>query len=139
MKLSRVLLVLVSTMAVGTTALARAPEREHSRDELAIEKQFSIEKLKKLDLSAEQREKLKDLRQKHKDDVQKLCEELKVVKRAFKDALRSKAGKEEVMRAFDSMMAKKIEVGKARMAGLLEAREVLTPEQREMLFENKEE
>jgi Spy/CpxP family protein refolding chaperone len=126
-------------LAVGSAAWARASEREHSRDELAIEKQFSIEKLKKLDLSAEQREKLKELRQKHKDDVDKVCGELKVLKKNFRDALRSNAGKDEVLKAFDAMMLKKQETAKARMSGLLEAREVLTPEQREKLFENKDE
>lgn len=138
MKLSRLMMVLISTVAFSTSALARGAGKGHSKDELGIEKQFSVEKLKKLDLTPEQKEKLKELRQAHKDDAGKLHEELKAAKKSFKESLRSSASKEDVMKAFDAMMEKKSQLGKARMDGLLEAREVLTIEQRQKLFENKD-
>lgn len=142
MKLSRLIMVLSATIGLSSTALARGEGRGgghgHGRDELAIEKQFSLEKLKKLDLTKEQKEKLKDLREAHKNDAEKLREELKAAKKSFKEALRSNASKEDVVKLYEAMMDKKLQVGKARITGLLEAREVLTPAQREKLFENKE-
>lgn len=139
MKLIRLMMILLASMTLTATALARGPAKEHGRDELAFDKQFSAEKLKKLDLSAEQKEKLKELRRAHKDDAEKQREELRLAKRAFKDALSSNASKEEVLKTYDAMFEKKKQVGRTRMTGLLEAREVLTPEQRAKLFENKDE
>ena len=139
MRLSGIIMVLIAVLGLSSTALARGEGRGgHGRDELAIEKQFSMEKLKKLDLSKEQKEKLKELREAHKNDAEKNREELKAAKKSFKESLRSNASKEDVMKAYEAMMDKKLQVGKARIAGLLEAREVLTPEQRAKLFENKE-
>jgi Spy/CpxP family protein refolding chaperone len=136
------MIVFISTVAFSGTALARgsekAHEKDHGKDELAIEKQFSVEKLKKLDLSKEQREKLKDLREAHKGDTEKLREELRQAKKAFKEALRSNGSKEDVMKSFEAVAQKKAELGRARISGLLEAREVLTPDQRAKLFESKD-
>lgn len=139
MKLSRLLMVVVSVSILSSLASARGVGREHGhRDELAIEKQFSLEKLKDLDLSGDQKEKLKELRKAHKDDANKFRDEFRAAKKSFKEALRSKAGKEEVLKAYDAMMEKKTQLGKSRMNGLLEAREVLTPDQRMKLFDNKD-
>lgn len=143
MKLSGLIVVLLAIVGISSTSLARG--EGHGRgheggrgEELGIEKQFSMEKLKKLDLSKEQKEKLKGLREAHKDDTQKLRDELKAAKKSFKESLRSNASKEEVLKTYEAMMDKKLQVGKARITGLLEAREVLTAEQREKLFENKD-
>lgn len=140
MKLSRLIMVLIAAVGLSSTAFARSEGRGggHGRDELAIEKQFSMEKLKKLDLSKEQKEKLKELRETHKNDAEKLREELKIAKKSFKETLRSNASKEEVLKAYEAMIEKKSQVGKARITGLLEAREVLTPDQRAKLFDNKD-
>ncbi len=140
MKLSRLMMILLSCMTLSVAAHARGQGKDHGhgRDELAFEKQFSAENLKKLDLTAEQKEKLKELRKAHKDDAEKQREELHAAKKAFKQSLRSNATKEEVLKAFDAMLDKKELVARTRMTGLLEARDVLTPEQRANLFEDKE-
>lgn len=139
MKLSRLIMIVISVTTLSSMSWARGMGKSHhGRDELAIEKQFSMEKLKHMDLTAEQKEKLKELRKAHKDDATKLKEEFHSAKKNFKNALRSNSAKEEVLKAYDTMMEKKIQLGKARMTGLLEARDVLTPEQRAKLFDNKD-
>ena len=139
MKLGKLFTAFIAVMTISGMALARGPVKDHKSDDLApIEKHFSPDKIKNLGLSDEQKDKLKQIRKSHKDDGQKLREEMKIARKAFKDSLRTNASREEVLKAYEAMSAKKSELGKARIEGLLSAREVLTAEQRAKLFGKEE-
>lgn len=95
---------------------------------------FKMMNMKNLDLTKEQRAQIKELRQKNKDVVEKLQSEMKTAKKAFKDAIASGKSKDEVQKAFESMLDKKNTLARTRMDALLSAREVLTAEQKAKLF-----
>ncbi|MEN0059486.1 MAG: Spy/CpxP family protein refolding chaperone [Bdellovibrio sp.] len=130
--------ILVGAFALASgNAGARSEGRSfHKGDDMVpMEGHFTLEKMKKLNLSEEQTEKLKKIREAHKEDIQKHREEMKDVKKAFKKSIRSNASKEEIQKAFDTMIEKKGQLARMRLNNLLEAREVLTEEQRAKLFE----
>ena len=139
MNFGKLLVTFMAVTSISGIALARGPVKDHKNEDLApIEKHFSPDKIKNLGLSDEQKDKLKEIRRSHKDDGQKLREEMKTARKAFKDSLRTNASREEVLKAYETMSAKKSELGKARIEGLLSAREVLTAEQRAKLFGKEE-
>ncbi|KHD87200.1 MAG: periplasmic protein cpxP [Bdellovibrio sp. ArHS] len=128
--------VMVLTM-ISTTALARSPGREarHKGDEiLPMEKHFNPEKMKELGLTDEQSAKLKSLRESKKAEFEKLREEMKEARHKFKQMIRSNASREEVQKAFQLMFAKKEQLAQGRLQSILDARDLLTEEQKVKLF-----
>lgn len=134
-----VIMAIAMTAMISEAAWARGEGRGgHHRDggdECAMDKHLNPKKLKALGLSPEQEEKLKGLREANRSAVSQERDELKAAKKAFKEALRSGAPREQVEKAYDVMIEKKNRIAKARMNTLLSARDVLTPEQRAKLFE----
>ncbi|MGE9746753.1 Spy/CpxP family protein refolding chaperone [Bdellovibrio bacteriovorus] len=125
---------LVATM-MSTNAWARSGGRDHHKnDEIALENHFSPKKMKELNLTEEQKEKLKAIREAAKAEKQKCREDMRTARKAFKEALRSNASKEAVTAAYQSMLEKKQQLSQARLDTLLSARDVLTEEQRAKLF-----
>ena len=135
MKLVRIMSAVLTLGLVSGVALAKDRHGKYGKGEDGVERHFSLEKLRDLDLSAEQKEKLKALREKSKGDREKNKSAMKETRKAFKDALKSNASKEEVKKAYEAMVSQKRAMGEARFDKLLEAREILTPEQRQKLFE----
>ena len=130
---------IVAAMTFISAASVAGEGKGHKGGDMApMDRHFSPENMKQLGLSSEQKDKLKDIRKSHRDDGKKIHEEMKAARKAFKEALKTDASKEDVTKAFDAMMAKKSELAKARFDGLLEAREVLTKEQRAKLFDKEE-
>lgn len=140
MSLVKVMSVIVTLGLVSGTALAKGDrEGRHGRGGDGVERHFSLEKLKELDLSPEQKEKLKALRENSKEERHKNMAAMKEAKEAFKTALKSNASKEEVAKAYQKMTEQKRAIGQARFDKLLEAREILTVDQRKKLFEKDDE
>lgn len=137
MKLSKIMMsVLALSLAAGTPALAKG---KHKDDEIhSIDRHFNPKRLKELDLTAEQKDKLKAVRTEAKTEIKKCREDMKQARKDFKDALKSGASKEEVIAAFQKMTDKKTELSKSRLESILEVRDILTTEQRAKLFEKDE-
>ncbi len=143
MKAFTVIMTIAMTSMVSQAAWSRGEGRGgHTKggrgDECSMDHHLSLKRLKPLGLSKDQEAKLKDLREAKQSSIGKEREELKVAKKAFKEALRSGASREEVERAYGVMMEKKNKIAKIRMETLLSAREVLTTEQRAKLFEKRD-
>lgn len=103
-------------------------------DSTEMDFKFHPEKMRELGLSEEQLEKLKVLRQKNKEDHRKSKEEMMATKKEFRELMKSNASREEILRAFKAMNEKKRDLEQKRFEGMLDAREILTPEQRSKLF-----
>lgn len=103
-------------------------------DHAEMDFKFHPEKMRELGLSEEQSEKLKSLRQKNKEDHRKSKEEMMASKKQFRELMKSNASREEILSAFKAMNEKKRDLEQKRFEGMLDAREILTPDQRTKLF-----
>lgn len=108
-------------------AQARGPqseggERQHHRRGKGF--------MKKLDLSEEQRSKVKEIRQAGKAKRQELRAKVNEAQEAFQAAQKSDASRSEILSKFDELSALKAQMGRLRIEGMLDIREILTPEQR---------
>lgn len=135
MKLNLVLAGALFTTMISTNVWARSEGRGHHKgDEIAMDRHFHPKKMKDLNLTEEQKEKLKAIREAAKADSQKCREDMRAARKAFKEVLRSNASKEAVLAAHQGMLDKKQQLSKTRLETLLSAREILTEEQRAKLF-----
>lgn len=125
------------TLSAGT-AWARGEGHgggHHKGDEISpLEKHFSPKNMKDLGLTDEQKEKLKAIRQANRVESEKIREEMKAARKAFKESLRTSATKEDVTKAYQLMLDKKNQLSKSRLDSLLNARDILTDEQKAKLF-----
>lgn len=128
-----ILTLFVSLMSPLAEARGGKGRMKHG-DSTEMDFKFHPEKMRELGLSNEQSEKLKVLRQKNKEDYRKSKEEMRNSKKQFRDLMKSNASREELFTAFKAMNDKKRELEQKRFEGMLDAREVLTPEQRAKLF-----
>lgn len=137
MKLNQFLASIVVLSVISGPALARGPGRDGGRhkDEIVpMEKHFNPEKMKELGLSEEQSAKLKAIREAKQAESEKLRAEAKEARHKFKQSIRANASREEVRQAFQAMIDKKEQLGKLRLESILDARDVLTDEQKAKLF-----
>lgn len=88
--------------------------------------------LKGLNLSEEQREKVKAIREKQESKVSSLRDRVKSAQEAFQNAQRSNESKSSILSKFDSLSELRTQMARARVEGMLEIREILTDEQREI-------
>lgn len=90
---------------------------------------------KELNLTADQKEKLKKLREEskagHKDERKKMRSEAK----AFKDKMAGNASDDELRKEFAKAQEKRAEMAKSRFEHMLKVRAILTPEQRKKFAE----
>ncbi len=93
--------------------------------------------MKKLELTAEQKEKMKDLR-KNNPDMKAKRAEMREVRKKFKEALGSDASKGELTKLHNELQSKKTEIAKIRFEKMLSIREILTPEQRKIFQEMRQ-
>jgi Spy/CpxP family protein refolding chaperone len=93
--------------------------------------------MKKLELTAEQKEKMKVLR-KNNPDMKAKRAEMREVRKKFKEALSSDASKGELTKLHNELQSKKTEIAKIRFEKMLSIREILTPEQRKIFQEMRQ-
>ncbi len=93
--------------------------------------------MKKLELTAEQKEKMKELR-KNNPDMKAKRAEMREVRKKFKEALGSDASKVELTKLHNELQSKKTEIAKIRFEKMLSIREILTPEQRKLFQEMRQ-
>lgn len=128
-----ILTLFISLMVPVAEARGGKGKMRHG-DSTEMDFKFHPEKMRELGLSEEQLEKLKVLRQKNKEDHRKSKEEMMATKKEFRELMKSNASREEILRAFKAMNEKKRDLEQKRFEGMLDAREILTPEQRSKLF-----
>lgn len=141
MRLTRLFTLLMSLCLGTSLAFARGGGRHHEehKDALSpIERQFSPEKIKELNLSEEQMQKIKAIRQESHSQVKAMKEEMKTAKAELKKLIKSQASDAEILKAFEDFETKKAKFGKIRMENMLKARALLNEEQKKKLFEAKE-
>lgn len=142
MRFSKLLMTILALTSISLTAQARGSGKERHGGDCGerFEKHLSMDKLKHLDLSDEQKAKLKELRKTHQQEGDKNYRtSIKEARKKFKETLRSNASKEEILKAYEDMTSKKAQADRARLDGLLSAREILTEEQRSKLFQKNKE
>lgn len=93
-------------------------------------KRFGI---KSVDLTDEQKEKIKEIQKKYKDLMPKLNESLKESKEALKKGFESDMGEAELKKLHTELEKKKEELQALRFDHVLNLRTILTPEQRKKL------
>lgn len=94
--------------------------------------------LKELNLTKEQKDKVKAIRESSKGKGKELRQATKEARKNMKALLASDASKEEIAKAFDVVQAKQAESAKFMFTQMLQVREILTPEQRAKMKELKE-
>lgn len=130
----RLLLLSLFISLITPLAEARGGKGKTKHDPSEMDYKFHPEKMRELGLTDEQTEKLKTLRQKNKEDHRKSKEEMMATKKQFRELMKSNASREEILNSFKAMNEKKRELEQKRFEGMLDAREILTPEQRAKLF-----
>ena len=88
------------------------------------------EVLKSLNLTDEQKEKIKAIRQAGKEANKELRESLKEGRKSLKDLMTGDGKKEEILAKFDSLQGSRNKMARARFEQMISVRDVLTPEQR---------
>lgn len=85
---------------------------------------------KELNLTAEQRDKVKAIREASKDKAKALRQETKEANKKLKEILATEASKDDLNKAFENVQTKRAEMGKFMFGQMLQIRDILTPEQR---------
>ncbi len=122
--LSGVLLV-----SLLTSGIVYAKDGNKNNDD-KFYKRFGI---KSIDLTPEQKEKIKEIQSKYKDIMPKLKESLKESKDALKKGFDSDMGEAELKKLHAELEKKKEEMQALRFDHILNLRSILTPEQRKKL------
>ena len=123
--------ILVTIMAFSPLALAKRDGQKGKHGEMKV--------LKQLDLSDEQKEKIKALREGKKDKMKSLREKAKSDREAFQAAMESDSSKSQLKSLRSKMIKSKQAVRDHQFNSMLEVREVLNPEQRKKFRELKSE
>lgn len=129
-------LPLLLALAVAQPALARGkhgpkgPEAESFGDGEGPGHALR-EALKSLDLSEEQKTKLKDLRKSATEAHKEVRTALKDGRKAMEDLMKSDAKKEEILSKFEALQTLRNKMARARFEMMLAIRDILTPEQRQ--------
>jgi len=90
---------------------------------------------KELNLSPEQKEKLKKLREESKDSRKDERDKMKAEKEAFRNKMGGDASDDDLRKDFAKLQEKRNEMAKSRFDHMLKVRSILTPEQRKKFAE----
>lgn len=90
---------------------------------------------KELNLTNEQKEKLKNLRKESKDDRKEDFQKMRAESEAFRKKMASNAADDELRKDFAEQQKKRSEFAKQRFEHMLKVRAILTPEQRQKFAE----
>ncbi len=91
------------------------------------------EALKSMDLTEEQRNKIKEIRKAGKEASKEIRSALKTGRKTMEDLMKSHANKDEIISKFESIQTMRNKMARARFDMMLAVREILTPEQRQKL------
>lgn len=91
--------------------------------------------LDQLDLSSEQSSQIKAIHDRNKQENETLHEEVKAQKKAMGELFASDASESELQQKHQEIQSLKQELKAARFEGMLEIREILTPEQKAKMNE----
>lgn len=94
--------------------------------------------LSKVNLSEEQRKKIKEIREKAKADVTPKREALKAARAAFHQAMGPESSDADVLAKFDDFQGKRRDLARAKLERMLAVRAVLTPEQRKLMHATRQ-
>ncbi len=83
-----------------------------------------------LDLSSEQKEQIKDIREKYSNEYPNFREEIKASRQKMQSLLASDASRNQLRRQYQEMRSLRKKMGDRRFEAMLEMREGLTSEQR---------
>ncbi len=86
--------------------------------------------MKHLNLTEEQREKIKTIRQSHREKIKAARERMKNARTAFKEAMKNGASNSALNSKHEEKLSSRSDFARARFAKVLAVRAVLTPEQR---------
>jgi periplasmic protein CpxP/Spy len=95
--------------------------------------------MKDLNLSAEQRQKIKEIRESSRSKNQSLKESMKTQREALKSALKdSNSSNAQLKSLFEAIQGTRKTLAASRFESMLAVREILTPEQRALMAEKRE-
>ena len=95
--------------------------------------------MKDLNLSAEQRQKIKEIREASRSKNQSLKESMKTQREALRNALKDSASSNSQLKSlFEAVQSTHKSLATSRFEGMLAVREVLTAEQRAVMAEKRE-
>lgn len=87
--------------------------------------------LEELNLTDEQKTKIKEVREGHGKAMKQSRASLKEARQAMEEAVKSDASKGDLLKKFESLQELRNKMGKARFEMILAVREILTSEQRQ--------
>jgi Spy/CpxP family protein refolding chaperone len=90
---------------------------------------------KQLDLSKEQKSKLKEIRKSSKDEMKELREKKKAASKAFHTALKNNASDDELRKLHNNMSSIKNQLHEKRFEKMLKSRAILTDAQKSKFAE----
>lgn len=94
--------------------------------------------LKKLDLTAEQQAKLKEIRVGQKDKIEAAHEKMKAARESLEHSLDNNASDTDIRKKHNDLQAARTQMEGLRFESLLQIRAILTPEQRKKFQDMKE-
>lgn len=115
-------------LAITIAAPTLAPTHVEAREGRGGGHMFK--KMKSLNLTEDQKKKVKEIREKDHEQVASLRKELKSAMTELREAAKKNASKDDLTRLFNTVQEKKQALAKQRFNKALEIREILTPEQR---------
>jgi len=123
---------IITALLLTSNVFAESDKREgfDNQERKAKWEQKRMEMQEKLGLSEEQQQQLKAHREKFRSENKDSREQARDLKQQLKAELRKNdVNREEVMRIHNQIKALKSEADDRRLEGILEVREILTPEQ----------
>lgn len=135
-QLIKLSLSLLLGLAVAQPALAKGPKnqpdpKEHDSEAGEGPAHGFKEALKSLNLSDEQKSKIKELRKSGKEAHKELRTSLQEGRKAMEELMKSEAKTDAILLKFDSLQTLRNKMDRARFEMMLSVREILTPEQRQ--------
>ncbi|MCO5144206.1 MAG: Spy/CpxP family protein refolding chaperone [Oligoflexia bacterium] len=86
--------------------------------------------MSELNLTSEQKDKMKEIRSKNKDAIKAQREEMKSAREALEEAMKGNASDGDIRSKFEKVQAVQQKLAKDRFENVLAIRAILTPEQR---------
>ncbi|SMF63343.1 Spy/CpxP family protein refolding chaperone [Pseudobacteriovorax antillogorgiicola] len=117
-------ILMTALVAAPSLSMARGGHHKHWK-----------EMMSQLDLSEEQRTKIKDIRQSSRDEHKETRKTLKETRRSFEELLGSDAAESEIRKAHETLQGLKAKMAEKRFENMMAIRAILTPEQRKKFHE----